>query len=458
MFDFLANRFSSIFSTITGSGTLTEKNIEHALDSVKDALLEADVPYGVVQEFCESVAQDVAGQKVLKSFKPGEQFIKVVYERLKAFLEGNQTVITRVGRHDMNEKKVGFTFQIPSVTMVMGLQGAGKTTSIAKMVHYVMDQAKQRNKVRKILVASVDFYRPAAIDQLEQLSQQLGVSFYRSPKKDVVSAAQDCYNYYKNNGYELLFLDTAGRLHIDNQMMQELSEINALIKPRYKMLIVDAMTGQESLTVAQAFAEAVGFDHAMLTKMDSETRSGAAFAFKYVLKKPIIFVGSGEKVTDMTLFYPERMASRILGMGDLESLVEKAEREVKKSEQESLYQAFKSGNMTLQHFADQMSMVNRLGSLTQVMKYIPGMNSASISPDMLQKGEKEMKRFQAIIGSMTAKERLNHRILDDSRKKRIAYGSGTAVNDIDILLQRFEQSQQYVKLFKSSGKSRQFFK
>lgn len=432
MFDFLSNKFSSIFSRITGQDTLTEKNIDEALEKVRNALLEADVPHRLIETFSNSIKDEVIGKKVLASLKPGEQLIKVVHERLLYFLGGKTTN--------------NFSFQIPSVVMVMGLQGSGKTTSIAKMAHFVQKQAQKRGKKRTILLGSVDFYRPAAVDQLEILSGQVGTSFYRSPETDPVRAARDIYQQYKSGQFDLLFLDTAGRLHIDKKMMQELTDIDACIKATYKMLILDAMTGQESLNVAQAFDQAVGFQHAVLSKMDSDTRGGAAFAFRYELKKPVVFVGSGEKIEDMEFFHPDRMANRILGMGDMLSLIERADEKIKQADQESLYKSFNRGKITLQDFANQLNMVNKIGSMSQLMQYLPG--AGKVSPDMLEKGEAEMKKFKALISSMTLKERLYPPILDSSRKKRIARGAGSSLSDVNLLLDRFEQMQHYAKLFK----------
>jgi len=439
MFDFLSKKFSQVFSRITGTGSLTEKNVQEALEKVQDALLEADVPHTLIDEFVHSIKQEVIGQKVTDSLKPGEQFIKVVRERLLAFLGGG-------GSSSI------FSFQIPSIMMVMGLQGSGKTTTLAKCAYFVQKQAQKRGKKRRILLASVDFYRPAAVDQLEVLAQQVGVSFYRASHKDPVQAAKEISEYARKELFELLFLDTAGRLHIDSNLLQELQKIDVLLKPKYKFLVLDAMTGQESLNVARTFGQEVPFHAAILTKMDSDTRGGAAFAFRYALKKPILFVGTGEKIDDFEPFRPERMADRILGMGDVLSLIEKADEKIKKSEQESIMRSLKRGKLTLQDFANQLSMVGKLGSLTKLAQYLPGMGGADISPEMLQKGELEMKKFEAILSSMTQKERLCPRILDGSRKKRIASGAGVVVSDINSLLQRFEQSQQFAKLFKRFGR------
>lgn len=439
MFDFLSNKFSSIFSQITGKGKLTESDIEQVLTQVKEALIEADVPLALVQTFCDDIKKEVTGQKVLASLKPSEHLIKVVHDKLKSFLGGQDSV--------------PFTFQLPSIVMVMGLQGSGKTTSIAKMANLVSSESKAKGKERRILMASVDFYRPAAVDQLEILSKQVpGATFYRAQSSDSVQAAKEIMAFYQKGLFEILFLDTAGRLHVDEQMLEELKQINAALKPKYKILVLDAMTGQESLVVAEQFNKSVGFDMAVLTKMDSNTRAGAAFAFRYALKKPIVFVGSGEKIADLERLYPERLAGRILGMGDITSLLERVNEKIKQSEQESLEKAFNKGQLSLQDFADQLKMMQKLGSLSQIVKYMPGGANPALSPEMIQKGEIELKKFGAIISSMTPRERIFPKILDNSRKKRIAKGAGVTVADINLLLERFEQSQQYVKLLKKFGR------
>ena len=445
MFDFLTNKFSSIFSKIRGKGSLSEADIADVLAKVKDALIEADVPLALVDTFCADIKQEVIGQKVIASLKADQHLIKVVHDKLKAFLGGQDTV--------------PFTFALPSVVMVMGLQGSGKTASIAKMANMVHKEAQAKGKTRRILLASVDFYRPAAIDQLEILAKQIpGVSFYRSLSTDPVQAAKEIFAYYQKELFELLFLDTAGRLHVDEHMLGELQIIDKHLKPKYKMLVIDAMTGQESLNIAQTFNQAIGFDSAILTKLDSDTRAGAAFAFRYALKKPIVFVGSGEKIGDLERLFPERLAGRILGMGDMVTLAEQASQKIKQNEQEALEKSFMKGSLTLEDFAQQMQMVQKLGSLSQIAKYMPGMSAQAVSPDMIQKGEQELKKFGAIMSSMTKKERIYPKVLDASRKKRIAQGAGVAVPDINLLLERFEQSQQYVKLLKKFGRFPGLFK
>ncbi|MCF7799484.1 signal recognition particle protein [Candidatus Babeliales bacterium] len=443
MFDFLSKKFSNVLSWVKDKGRLTEQNIQEAVNQVKEALLEADVPYELIEDFLTKVKNEIIGQKVQTSLNPGQQLIKVVHDQLLEFLGGKSAIPLT-------------NFQIPSVIMVMGLQGSGKTTTIAKLAKFISEQAKKRDKTRKILLASVDFYRPAAIDQLEILAKQVGVDFYRASSSDTVNAAKEIYEKFKSDHYEYLFLDTAGRLHIDNQMMEELINIDHKLAPKYKILVLDAMTGQESLKVARAFDQTVGFNTAILTKMDSDTRGGAAFAFRYSLKKPISFVGCGEKIDDLESFVPERMASRILGMGDILTLIEKAEENIDYQEQESISRRMMAGNFTLKDFADQLGMVDRLGSLQKIARYLPGMGE--VSPDMMEKGQVEMKRFKAIISSMTEKERLMPGLLDASRKKRVASGSGVLVTDINQLLQKFEQSKQFVKMLKKGGRFGKFFK
>ena len=433
MFKLLTRSFSSIFSHLTGNAALTEKNIKESLQKIRESLLEADVPLSVIDTFLADISLEVSGQKVLSSLKPAEQFIKIVYDRLVQLLGGAST----------NDFEVKF----PAIIMMMGLQGSGKTTSIAKLCYYL----KKKKKSLSLLTASVDFYRPAAIDQLEVLTRKANVDFFRSTKTDVVDAAQEISAYARSHKYDVLLLDTAGRLHVDKNMLQELVVLNDSMKPSHKLLVLDAMTGQESLNVARTFNDAVGFDYALLSKMDSDARGGAAFAFAYSLQKSIAFIGTGEKLEDLQLFKPERIASRMLSMGDIQTLLEKAEEKIKKSDQVSIEKAFNSGKFTLADFAKQLEMVNKMGSLSSMMQYLPGV-STSLSPSMVEQGEKELKRFKAIIGSMTIQEQIYPKILNGSRKKRIATGAGVTPAQVNQLLDRFEKSQQFVKLFKKYGR------
>lgn len=443
MFDFLSEKLSGVLGWLKNKGRLTEENITQATTQVRTSLLEADVPHEVVDAFLAQVQQEMIGRKIHQSLNPGQQLIKVVHDQVLEFLGGKNFI-------------ANVSFQIPSVVMVMGLQGSGKTTTTAKIAHYIQDQAKKRGKTRRILLGSVDFYRPAAIDQLEILAGQVGSSFFRAQSKDPVKAAQELQAYFKNNNFEHLLLDTAGRLHVDTSLMEELKIINARLQPKYKFLVLDAMTGQESLAVAKAFDSAIGFDYGILSKMDSDTRGGSAFGFRYSLKKPILFVGVGEKPEDLEAFIPERMTTRILGMGDIMTLIEKATDQISEQEQKSMTQNFIDGRFSLKDFAEQMAMLDKLGSLQKISRYLPGMGS--LSPEVMEKGQVEMKRFRAIISSMTHKEKLMPDIIDASRRKRIAAGAGTSVQDVNQLLQRFEQSKGMIKMMKSSGMMRKFFK
>lgn len=442
MFDFLSQKFAGVLGWLKDRGRLTEDNIAQALSQVRDALLEADVPHDIVDIFLKQISDEIIGSKLQQALNPGQQLIKIVHERLLAFLGSADAM-------------AGASFQIPSIIMVMGLQGSGKTTTIAKLAHWVMQQAKNRGKKRRVLCASVDFYRPAAIDQLEVLARQVGIDFYRAQSNDVKAAAKEIQIYFKNNSYEMLFLDTAGRLHIDQSMMQELADVTTKLAPKHKILVLDSMTGQESLNVARSFNQEIGFDAAILTKMDSDTRGGAAFAFRFALKKPIMFVGAGEKIQDLESFIPERMATRILGMGDMLTLIEKATENVAEKDQESMTRKFMDGSFTLKDFADQIDMIDKIGSLQKISRYLPGMQA--VSPEVMEKGQQEMRRFKAIIGSMTPRERIFPATLDGSRKKRIALGAGVQVQDVNQLLARYEQSKQLAKLLKKPGRFGKFF-
>lgn len=442
MFDFISERFSSLVKVFGSHKRLTEQNIQEALTTITDALLEADVPYALVTTFVDEVKQEVLSQKVTAAVKPGDQFIKIVHDRIKQFLGA--------------QEHTPFALSSESRAMVLGLQGSGKTTSLAKLVKWLM--AQKTVSQQNILIASVDYYRPAAIDQLEQLAKQLNVTFYRASAAQPVAATQEILAYAQAHGHSALFLDTAGRLHVDNQMLDELRAVVNVVKPTHKILVLDAMTGQESLSVAQAFNEAVGFDAAILSKMDSDTRGGAAFSFKYALKKPIAFVGVGEKLTDLEPFHPDRVAGRMLDMGDIVTLVEKAEQCIKQDEQEEMNKALERGELTLQDFAKQMDMMQRIGSMGSILKYLPGMKEFKITPEMLRQGELEMKKFRAIISSMTPEERLRPKMLTASRKERIAKGAGVQTADVTNLIMRFEETKQYVKLMSKVGASKGFFR
>lgn len=439
MFDLLSSKFSSIFSRFTGGTRITEKSLEEALGKVRDALLEADVPYEVIEKFTEEVRQEVVGQKLIDSLKPAELLVKIVHDKMIAFLGGASTS--------------GFSFQFPATIMVLGLQGSGKTTTLGKFALMFKEQAQARGKTRHILMASIDYYRPAAIDQLEILAHKAGVLFYRSSEKDALAAAKDIKAYAKKMQVDVLLLDTAGRLHVDETLLDELKKIDLAVNPTYKILVLDAMIGQESLKVAHAFDKAVGYMGALLTKIDSDTRGGVAFAFRYALQKPILFVATGEKLEDFEPFRPERMASRIMGMGDLHTLLEQADKKIKQQDQDRLSRSMQAGSFSLNDFAATMSMMSSLGSLSAVTKYLPSNLGLKMTSEQAENVEKEMKKFKAIMSSMTPKERMIPSLLDGSRKKRIAQGAGVTPADVNVLLARFEQIQQYAKLMKKMGKS-----
>lgn len=439
MFDFLSKQFGSIVATL-GKKKITEAQLKDVLQKIVDSLIEADVPHQLAQSFIEQVKQEAIGTQLIKSLKPDQQFIKIVHDKLKQFLGGQSATPCDFSKH--------------SKVLVMGLQGSGKTTSIAKLAYHI----KQTHPQFKVLVASVDFCRPAAIEQLHILAQNIAVDFYRSPLTDALSAARDIDIYFQTNQYDLLLLDTAGRLHIDNLLLEQLRDIKQIISPTVSILVLDAMTGQESLNVAKAFQQAVDFQYGMLSKMDSDTRGGAAFSFRYALQKPIAFIGTGEKAEDIAEFKPDRMAGKILDMGDIVTLAERVEKHIKQDEQQSLSASMTAGKLTFEDFAKQMEMMGKLGSMSSLMKYLPGMGSLNISEDMLQKSEQELKKCRAALSSMTKKERNDPSILDGSRKLRIARGAGLQVSDINLLLSRFEESKQYVKLFSKFGRRQGFFR
>ncbi|MBT3828034.1 signal recognition particle protein [bacterium] len=445
MFDFLSSKFGALLNKVTGQSVISKNTIKEALQEVRSALIEADVPFEVVEQFVGQVEEKAVGQQLKGSLKAGDQFVKIVHDEMVEFLGS---------AHKKDQDPLALTF--PATVIVMGLQGSGKTTTLSKLAFYMQKQAKKRGKKRSIMLASVDFYRPAAIDQLEVLAKSVGVTFYRSPESDVVSAAKDCVDQARKQGIQVLLLDTAGRLHVDESMLEELKQVVDVVKPQKSLLVLDAMTGQESMRIAQAFDKAVGFDGAVLSKVDSDARGGVAFAFAYQVKKPVYFVGVGERPEDMDEFRPERIASRILGKGDVVSLVEKVEEKIKVDERKSMERAYRKGTITLEDFASQLGMMSRLGSMNSIMKHLPGMGQ-SITPEMMERAELESKKFKAILSSMTRKERLYHKILNTSRKRRIANGAGATKSDIDLLLRKFEESQRFVKLLKRMGGLGKFF-
>ena len=429
MLENLGNRFQDIFKKIRGHGRLSESNIKDALREVKMSLLEADVNYKVVKDFTNKISEKAIGTEVIRGINPAQQFIKLVNDELVELLGGTSSKLTKGLRN-------------PTIIMLAGLQGAGKTTFAAKLAKFL----KKQNE--KLLLVGVDVYRPAAIKQLQVLGQQIGVDVYsEEDTKDVVGIATRAIEKAKEINATYMIVDTAGRLHIDETLMEELKELKRAIKPQEILLVVDAMIGQDAVNLAESFNNALSVDGVILTKLDGDTRGGAALSIKAVVGKPIKFIGVGEKLNDIEIFHPDRLVSRILGMGDVVSLVEKAQEVIDENEAKSLEEKIKSQKFDLNDFLKQLQTIKRLGSLGGILKLIPGIPKI----DDLAPAEKEMKKVEAIIQSMTKEERKKPDILKASRKIRIAKGSGTEVSDVNKLLKQFDQMKSMMKMF-SSGK------
>lgn len=429
MLENLGNRFQDIFKKIRGHGKLSETNIKDALREVKMSLLEADVNYKVVKDFTNKISEKAIGTEVIRGVNPAQQFIKLVNDELVELLGGTSSKLTKGLRN-------------PTIIMLAGLQGAGKTTFAAKLAKFL----KKQNE--KLLLVGVDVYRPAAIKQLQVLGQQIGVDVYSEENsKDVVGIATRAIEKAKEINATYMIVDTAGRLHVDEILMEELKELKKAIKPQEILLVVDAMIGQDAVNLAESFNNALSVDGVILTKLDGDTRGGAALSIKAVVGKPIKFIGVGEKLDDIEIFHPDRLVSRILGMGDVVSLVEKAQEVIDENEAKSLEEKIKSQKFDLNDFLKQLQTIKRLGSLGGILKLIPGMPKI----DDLAPAEKEMKKVEAIIQSMTKEERKKPDILKASRKIRIAKGSGTEVSDVNKLLKQFDQMKSMMKMF-SSGK------
>ena len=429
MLENLGNRFQDIFKKIRGHGKLSETNIKDALREVKMSLLEADVNYKVVKDFTNKISEKAIGTEVIRGVNPAQQFIKLVNDELVELLGGTSSKLTKGLRN-------------PTIIMLAGLQGAGKTTFAAKLAKFL----KKQNE--KLLLVGVDVYRPAAIKQLQVLGQQIGVDVYSEENsKDVVGIATRAVEKAKEINATYMIVDTAGRLHIDETLMEELKELKRAIKPQEILLVVDAMIGQDAVNLAESFNNALSVDGVILTKLDGDTRGGAALSIKAVVGKPIKFIGVGEKLNDIEIFHPDRLVSRILGMGDVVSLVEKAQEVIDENEAKSLEEKIKSQKFDLNDFLKQLQTIKKLGSLGGILKLIPGMPKI----DDLAPAEKEMKKVEAIIQSMTKEERKKPDILKANRKIRIAKGSGTDVSDVNKLLKQFEQMKSMMKML-SSGK------
>ena len=429
MLEKITNTFSGIVRKISGKATITEKNIEEAVEEIKIALLEADVNLRVVRRFINATIEEAKGETVLKSVNPGQQFIKIVYDRILAFL---------------GDEKKSLQLKGPDTQSVfLGLQGSGKTTSAAKLA------ARLQKEGRKPLLVACDLVRPAAVEQLSSLGERIGIPVYKEDTKDAVRVAQNAVIYARKNGLDTVIVDTAGRLQIDEAMMQEIAAVKKAVNPVETLLVADSMTGQNAAEVAKTFDERAGLTGVILTKFDSDARGGAALSLKTVTGKPILYVGVGEKIEDFEPFYPDRIAGRILGMGDIVSLVEKAQENIDAQEAARLQKKMATETFTLSDMLEQLENVEKMGSLESMLEMMPGLAGQISAEDIDKAG---FKRQKAIIQSMTIKERENHHIIGPPRRKRIAKGSGTSVSEVNKLLKQFEKTRQTMrKVAKNKG-------
>ena len=423
MLEKITGTFSGILRKISGKSTITEKNIEEAVDEIKMALLEADVNLRVVRRFVNSTIEEAKGEKVLKSVNPGQQFTKILYDKMVSMLGDS--------KQDLHLKGP----DTQSVILMLGLQGAGKTTAAHKLA------ARLAKEGRKPLLAACDLVRPAAVEQLSVLGQKIGVPVYKENSKDAVKNAKEAIDFAKKNGFDTIIIDTAGRLQIDEEMMAERVKIKKVTEPVEVLLVADSMTGQNAVDIAKSFDEQLGLTGVILTKFDSDARGGAALSLKTITGKPILFIGTGEKTEDFEVFHPDRIASRILGMGDVVSLVEKAQETVDAEQALKLQKKMARNEFTLQDMLEQFQSVKKMGNMQSIIDMIPGMSGVDASA--MDMGG--MKKNEAIIQSMTYKERMNHLIIGPSRRKRIAKGSGTSVADVNKLLKQFEKTKLMMK-------------
>ena len=435
MFEALTKRLDAIFDRLRGAGRLTEENIQEALREVRVALLEADVNFKVVRSFVERIREKAVGHEVLQSLTPGQQVVKVVHGELVDLLGGAAHRLTMAPRP-------------PTVIMVLGLQGSGKTTSVAKLGRHF-----QREGFRPLLVAA-DIYRPAAIQQLRVLGEELGLPVHGVEGQQPVEIAREALDQAAAQGWNPVLLDTAGRLHIDEAMVDELKLLRREVKPHHVLLVVDAMTGQDAVTMAQRFNQDVGYDGIVLTKLDGDARGGAALSIRSVTGKPIVFCGVGERVDALEPFHPDRMASRILGMGDVLSLVEKAQATVDAGKAEELARKIREDAFTLEDFAEQLRQLRSMGPLDQLLDMVPFFKGAKVGQPELDAESKDLKRFEAIIGSMTPGERHTPAIINGERRARIARGSGTSVQDVNRLLKQYAQLRKMMKDMKGMAGGR----
>lgn len=429
VFESLSDRMNHIFSKLRDKGKLTELEIKQAMREIRVALLEADVNYNVVKSFVASVSDKALGEDILKSLTPAQQIVKIVNEELVALMGSKH-------------QKLAVSDRPPTVYMMCGLQGAGKTTMCGKLSAYLKKQGK------KVLLVACDVYRPAAIQQLKVVGTKSGTEVFEMGQIDPVRIAKEGVAYALKNGFDTVIIDTAGRLHIDETLMKELVDVKAAVKPTEILLVVDSMTGQDAVTVADTFNKTLDITGVIMTKLDGDTRGGAALSIKAVTGKPIKFSGTGEKTEDLEPFHPERMASRILGMGDVLTLIEKAEQAFSKEQAENLQKRLKERSFTLEDYLEQLEGVKKMGNLGDMMKMIPGLSGKIKDEDL---DEERLMKAKVIIQSMTVKERRNPDIIKGSRRKRIAQGSGTSIQDVNQLLKQFELMKEMMNRMSKGG-------
>ena len=424
MFESLGERLQNALSKIKGTGKITESNITDMMREIRLALLEADVNYTVVKEFTNNVKEKALGEEVQRSLKPGEVFVKIVKDELTALLGGEQKDLNLVGN--------------PAILMLVGLQGSGKTTQIGKLSNML-----RKKHAKKPLLVACDVYRPAAIDQLKQIGKQLNIEVYEEGKSDPVKIAEHAINYAKENKYDYVLIDTAGRLHIDEELMDELENIRKKVNPQEILLVIDSMMGQDAINVIEGFNNKLPLTGVILTKLDGDTRGGVALSVRHLTNVPIKFIGISEKMDGLDTFDPERMAGRILGMGDIVSLVEKVQSEIDEKEAEKAAKRMQSGKFDLEDFLSQMKQIKKLGPLENIIKLIPGASKMGLNN--VQIDPKQMSHIEAIVLSMTPKERKNPDLIKASRKTRIAKGCGLSVQEVNKLLIQFDQMKKMMK-------------
>lgn len=431
MFENLSDRFERAFKLLKGQGKITEVNVADTLKDIRRALLDADVSYKIARDFTESVKEQALGQNVLTAVSPGQLMTKIVHDELTSLMGGSESEVNLDGK--------------PAVILIAGLQGSGKTTFSAKLANHL-----QKKKNKKVLLVACDIYRPAAINQIKVLGEQVEVKVYaEDDNKDPVRIAQNALTYAREYDYQVVIIDTAGRLAIDEEMMKEIAAIKKAVRPGETLFVVDAMTGQDAVNTASAFNERLDYEGVVLTKLDGDTRGGAALTIRSVVDKPIKFVGLGEKMDAIDVFYPKRMADRILGMGDIVSLVEKAQEQISQEEARLLQKRIAKNQFDFEDFLSQIKQIKKMGNVKDLMAMIPGMGKAVRDLDI---DDDAFKGIEAMIHSMTPQERQNPTLLNGSRKKRIAAGSGTTIQDLNRLLKQFEETRKMMRMMSGGGR------